>query len=71
MQDQVPDNTRQQSAQSVSNFYLDESGQDLIEYALLAALVASGSVASNDLHLRPLSVSNSFQRRTKRLELLR
>ena len=29
-----------------SNFISDESGQDLIEYALVAALIALGAVAS-------------------------
>jgi len=29
-----------------NNFFKDESGQDLIEYALVAALVALGSVAA-------------------------
>ena len=43
MKVQVPDTNPLQFA--FSRFYLDESGQDLIEYALLAALVASGSIA--------------------------
>jgi pilus assembly protein Flp/PilA len=30
----------------LNNFFNDESGQDLIEYALVAALVALGSVAA-------------------------
>ena len=53
---QVPRNNALKSATLA--FCRDESGQDLIEYALLAALIASGSVASN-LNLA-LSISNSL-----------
>ncbi len=32
--------------QTIRNLWKDESGQDLIEYALVAALIALGAVAS-------------------------
>lgn len=35
--------------QFFSNFISDESGQDLIEYALLAAIISLGSVAAMDV----------------------
>lgn len=31
---------------SMSQFFADESGQDLIEYALVAAMIALGSIAA-------------------------
>ena len=42
----------------LSNFVSDESGQDLIEYALVAAIVALGAIGS----MRSLanSIGNSF-----------
>jgi pilus assembly protein Flp/PilA len=39
-------------------FVSDESGQDLIEYALVAALVGLGSVAS--MNSLASSISNAF-----------
>ena len=39
-------------------FWKDECGQDLIEYALLAALIASGSVASTQN--LAIKVANTF-----------
>jgi Flp pilus assembly pilin Flp len=53
---QVPGTNALESA--YSRFYLDESGQDLIEYALLAALVACGSIAGT--RSLALSVANSL-----------
>ena len=51
-------NTLRSAKLSCDRFYRDESGQDLIEYALLAALVASGSVASTQNLAN--SVANQF-----------
>jgi pilus assembly protein Flp/PilA len=44
--------------QLMKKFVLDESGQDLIEYALVAALVALGSVAS--MNTLAGSIANTF-----------
>ncbi|HEY4382098.1 MAG TPA: Flp family type IVb pilin [Acidobacteriaceae bacterium] len=47
MQHQVPCFTQLEAARSLCDrFYRDESGQDLIEYALLAAMVGLGSVSA-------------------------
>ncbi len=40
------------------NLFADESGQDLIEYALLAALVGLGSIAS--MNKLAQAVDNTF-----------
>jgi pilus assembly protein Flp/PilA len=42
----------------VANLISDESGQDLIEYALVAALVGLGSVAS--MNSLASSIANTF-----------
>jgi pilus assembly protein Flp/PilA len=44
--------------QLLQNLMADESGQDLIEYALVAALVGLGSVAS--MSTLAGSISNAF-----------
>jgi pilus assembly protein Flp/PilA len=44
--------------QLMKKFVLDESGQDLIEYALVAALVGLGSVAS--MNSLAGSIANTF-----------
>jgi pilus assembly protein Flp/PilA len=49
----------------ILNFLVDESGQDLIEYALIAALVALGAVAamrslSNNVGKTFNSIGNSL-----------
>jgi pilus assembly protein Flp/PilA len=44
--------------QILKNLISEESGQDLIEYALVAALVGLGSVAS--MQSLALSISNTF-----------
>jgi pilus assembly protein Flp/PilA len=44
--------------QLLKNLMTDESGQDLIEYALVAALVGLGAVAS--LGLLKNSIANAF-----------
>jgi pilus assembly protein Flp/PilA len=44
--------------QSFKKFVADESGQDLIEYALVAALVGLGSVAS--MNSLASSIANTF-----------
>jgi pilus assembly protein Flp/PilA len=44
--------------QIIKNFISDESGQDLIEYALVAALVGLGSVAA--MSGLANSISNAF-----------
>jgi len=49
---------RQFAAPFFTRFAQDESGQDIVEYALLAALVASGSIAGTQS--LALSVANSF-----------
>jgi pilus assembly protein Flp/PilA len=43
---------------NLKNFLTDESGQDLIEYALVAAVVGLGAVAS--LNSLATSISGSF-----------
>lgn len=50
--------TPQFAAPFFTRFSQDESGQDLIEYALLAALVGLGSVASTQN--LALTVANTF-----------
>lgn len=53
---------RQSTASFLAHFGQDESGQDLIEYALLAALVASGSVAgTQNLALKIVNTFTSVQ----------
>jgi pilus assembly protein Flp/PilA len=44
--------------QLVTNLVVEESGQDLIEYALVAALVGLGSVAS--MSTLANSIANTF-----------
>jgi pilus assembly protein Flp/PilA len=44
--------------QLMKKFVMDESGQDLIEYALVAALVGLGSVAS--MNSLAGSIANTF-----------
>jgi pilus assembly protein Flp/PilA len=44
--------------QLIEKFVADESGQDLIEYALVAALVGLGSVAS--MNSLAGSIANTF-----------
>jgi len=44
--------------QLLNNLMMDESGQDLIEYALVAALVGLGSVAS--MNGLASSIANTF-----------
>ena len=39
-------------------FFIDESGQDLIEYALIAALIALGSIAA--MSTLAGSIANEF-----------
>ena len=50
--------------QLMKKFVLDESGQDLIEYALVAALVGLGSVAS--MNSLAGSIANTFKRHRQR-----
>jgi len=45
-QQQKRRNTMQNFKQLVNNLISDESGQDLIEYALVASLIALGAVAA-------------------------
>jgi len=44
--------------QLMKKFVMDESGQDLIEYALVAALVGLGSIAS--MNSLAASIANTF-----------
>ena len=44
--------------QALNNLMADESGQDLIEYALVAALVGLGSVAA--MNTLSGSIANTF-----------
>lgn len=48
----------QSSKQLLTKLITDESGQDLIEYALVAALVGLGSVAS--MNSLATSIGNTF-----------